>query len=366
MPRGASMRRSVDDQSTAMQMVRVANNSNTAVHVVDPRGLQTVGDTAAMLETLAYGTGGELHRTNDMSTAMDRIVAQTTATYLLGYTKEIAQDGRFHEIKVRVKRGGYDVRSRAGYWAPRATEVERAKAVAAAAVLPEPIATAFASLNPASSSRLVDLWTAAWPLADGRSVLTVAWTPVPNTPAASTPATVTVTVTERDAAAVEKTVEQAGTAFEIGASSPVQLSLRVLDKAGEILDRETRSIAPAPADTPLALTASLHLARSPAEMRALSAANPPIHAGREFVRSDRLLIRIRAFGRSSAGAEITGRLIDRRGATLVPLAVGGPANGFYQVDLPLASIAPGDFAVVIEAKSGEARAEVIVPLRVRR
>jgi hypothetical protein len=65
-------------------------------------------------------------------------------------------------------------------------------------------------------------------------------------------------------------------------------------------------------------------------------------------------------------ATLAGRLVDRRGATLIPLAISGSADGWHQLDLPLASIAPGDFAVVIEAQSGEERAETVVPLRVKR
>ena len=237
MPSGPAMRREMDDQNTAVDMVRTANDSNTAVHVLDPRGLEATAGSALMLETLAYGSGGELHRSNDLGGAVQRIVSQTSATYLLGYTKDMPQDGRFHEIKVRVKPGGYDVRARAGYWAPKAEDVARAKAVAAAAVLPEPIAAAFASLNPASSSRLVDIWTGIWPVAEGRSLLTVAWTRVPAVPGASTPAAVSVRVTSGSGAPVEQLVEPGGTTFEIGNGS-AQLSVRVLDKAGEILDRE--------------------------------------------------------------------------------------------------------------------------------
>ena len=33
------MRREMDDQNIAIDMVRTANDSNTAVHVLDPRGL---------------------------------------------------------------------------------------------------------------------------------------------------------------------------------------------------------------------------------------------------------------------------------------------------------------------------------------
>jgi hypothetical protein len=305
-----------------------------------------------------------LHRTNDLGASVQRIVSQASATYLLGYTRDLPQDGRFHEIKVRVKRGGYEVRARAGYWAPKAEDVARAKAVAAAAVLPEPIAVAFASLNPASSSRLVDIWTGTWPLADGRSLLTVAWTRVPAVPAGSMPGAVSVRLVLDKGSPVEKIVEPGGTTFEVGTGT-AQLALLVLDKSGEILDRENRTIQPVPA-TPLGLTPVVYLARTPAEARALSAPDAPVHAGREFVRTDRLVIRLRTYGTSAADAEVTGRLIDRRGATLIPLAIGGPSNGWHHLDLPLASIAPGDFAVVFEARSGEQRAEAVVPLRVRR
>ena len=362
-----AIRRDIDDQNTAIDMVRTANDSNTAVHVLDPRGLQVAGSSSLMLETLAYGSGGELHRTNDLGGAIEHIVSQASATYLLGYTRDMPQDGRFHEIKVRVKRGGYEVRARAGYWAPKAEDVARAKAVAAAAVLPEPIAAAFASLNPASSSRLVDIWTGTWPLADGRSLLTVAWTRVPAVPAGSMPATVSVRLTSGSGAPVEQVVAPGGTTFEIGTGSAQLAVLDVLvrDKSGEILDREKRTIRLAP-ETALGLTPVVSVVRTPAEARTLSAPDAPAHAGREFVRTDRLAIRLRTYGTSAAAAEVTGRLIDRRGATLIPLAIAGPSNGWHHLDLPLASIAPGDFAIVFEARSGEHRAEAIVPLRVRR
>ena len=136
-------------------------------------------------------------------------------------------------------------------------------------------------------------------------------------------------------------------------------------KAGEILDRENRTIQPA-LERPLGLTPVVYVARTPAEARTLSDPTAPVHAGREFVRTDRLAIRLRTHGSSAADVEITGRLIDRRGATLIPLAIAGPSNGWHHVDLPLASIAPGDFAIVFEARSGEHRAEAVVPLRIRR
>jgi len=44
----------------------------------------------------------------------------------------------------------------------------------------------------------------------------------------------------------------------------------------------------------LGLTAVVRRAGNPAESRAPTAADAPVHAGRDFLRTDRLLIRIRA------------------------------------------------------------------------
>jgi hypothetical protein len=73
------------DLHQSLEMVRTANDSNTAVHVLDPRGLMASGIQTSLLDTLARGTGGDVHRANDMGTAVRRIVDQATATYLLGY-----------------------------------------------------------------------------------------------------------------------------------------------------------------------------------------------------------------------------------------------------------------------------------------
>ena len=319
-----------------------------------------------MLETLASGSGGDVHRANDMSVAVQRIVGQAAATYLLGYTKEAVHDGRFHQIKVKVKRGGYDVRARNGYWAPALADVERARTAAAAAVLPPPIANAFASLNPAKSSRLVEVWTAIWPLPENRSLVSIAWTPIatpsPGPPGAEA-ATVSVGLTAGAEPPVEKVVDPGGTSFEIaGESRPGSRSASSTRPVkSSIASREPSKRLRVP--QALGLAATVHRARNVAETRALSAGDPPLHAGREFSRSDRVLIRIRAYGTQAQATAITARLIDRKGATLIALPITGRPGDWHRLDLPLASIAPGDFAVVIEARSGDDRAETVVPLR---
>ncbi len=93
------MNRYIDDENSARDIVRAANDSNTAVHIIDPRGLRVAGGMTAMLETLASGSGGEVHGDNDISAAVQRIVGQATATYLLGYTRERCTTAAFIRSK---------------------------------------------------------------------------------------------------------------------------------------------------------------------------------------------------------------------------------------------------------------------------
>jgi hypothetical protein len=114
-----------------------ANKNNVALYMVDPRGLavgefdvsdgnvdlQTdrnlLNQTMDTLRTLAVETDGRaIINRNDLVGGMKQIVSDVSAYYLIGYNSTQAPaDGKFHEIKVRVKRPGVQVRSRKGYWA---------------------------------------------------------------------------------------------------------------------------------------------------------------------------------------------------------------------------------------------------------
>ena len=121
-----------------------ANRSNTAIYAVDPRGLAT-GEfditrtcrppdqpAIAALQIAGHAArrwptktdGRAIVNRNDLAQGMKQIVRDSSAYYLLGYNSTQAPtDGKFHEIKVRVKRPGVQVRARKGYWAltPRRT-----------------------------------------------------------------------------------------------------------------------------------------------------------------------------------------------------------------------------------------------------
>ena len=115
----------------------MANKNNVAIYAVDPRGLPTsefdlsqpavsiqvdrqyLNATMDTLRVLAEQTDGRaIVNRNDIAAGMRQIVRDTSSYYLLGYNSTQApSDGRFHEIKVRVKRPGIQVRARKGYWA---------------------------------------------------------------------------------------------------------------------------------------------------------------------------------------------------------------------------------------------------------
>lgn len=74
------------------------------------------------LNKLSGETGGRVIRANNSRTTSDafqEIAAELRTQYLLGYTPtDRNADGTFRHIKVRAKRGHYDIQARRGYYAP--------------------------------------------------------------------------------------------------------------------------------------------------------------------------------------------------------------------------------------------------------
>jgi hypothetical protein len=65
---------------------------------------------------LAQGTGGfVIHETNDLTGAMAKIGKEQNEYYILGYTPPESEEGSCHTLRVKVNRGGTEVRARTGY-----------------------------------------------------------------------------------------------------------------------------------------------------------------------------------------------------------------------------------------------------------
>jgi hypothetical protein len=118
----------------------------------------------------------------------------------------------------------------------------------------------------------------------------------------------------------------------------------------------------------LALSAPILLrARTVADARILAEgrqASP--FAGREFNRTDHVFVRFTVYGAPASQATASARLTTKAGVSLLelPLAKMAGTETTYQVELPLASIARGDYLIAVAAAHGEERARALVPLRV--
>jgi len=77
-----------------------------------------------VLYQLAQGTGGfVITNSNDLLTGLQRIAKEQTQYYILGYTPTAADEGSCHVLKVKVDRGGTNVRYRSGYCNSKPTDV---------------------------------------------------------------------------------------------------------------------------------------------------------------------------------------------------------------------------------------------------
>ena len=178
------------------KIIQSANDSNTAIYTMDPRGI--VGGSSDVLRALASDTGGKSFQSNAPGASLKQIVKEASAFYLLGYVPpESPADGKFHRIKVRVKRPGVEVHARSGYFAPTLAGMESARKAVTAEELPPEISHALSTIAPRPNAAGA-LWTGVAPGSDGAPRVTVSWEPNDR----AHPAQVAVTATSADGHAV--------------------------------------------------------------------------------------------------------------------------------------------------------------------
>jgi VWFA-related protein len=384
-----------DMQRELQDVFDAANRANAAIYAVDPRGLSTgefdisenVGmrlsqdalrSTMASIQVLAENTDGRaIVNRNDLAKGMEQIIRDSSAYYLLGYNSTQApQDGKFHAIRVRTKRSGVQIRARKGYWA--LTPVETARATAPPKPGPPPAVTrAIASISPAGGNRrYVRTWFGTAPGENGRTRMTFVWEAVPPTPGMrrEDPTGVALTVAspagdEYFSGRVPVAGGVRGTAsFDV---KPGRVRVRMaVERGSEALDTEEREVTVPDLTAPdLVLgTPRLFTARNGREFQEISSdltLTPT--ASREFRRTERLLVRFNAFGKPEGPLTITARLLNRQGQRMADLPVTPPAGDGAPnvVDLPLASLAMGEYLLEISASAnGQLAATELVAFRV--
>jgi VWFA-related protein len=92
------------------------NNPNNAPRSILPQMPTSATTNQQILQSLAEGTGGfSIYNTNDLLGGLDRIARDQNEFYLLGYVPASSPEGSCHTLKVKMERGGMQVRSRSGY-----------------------------------------------------------------------------------------------------------------------------------------------------------------------------------------------------------------------------------------------------------
>lgn len=398
----ADMVGQMDVQQEMQEVFSAASRSNTALYTVDPRGLATgefdisenVGtsrsnaslrQTQDTLRVLAEETDGRaIVNRNDLARAMKQIVADSSAYYLIGYSSTQApQDGKFHEIKVRVKRPGTDVRARKGYWALSAADATRVTTVAKPGP-PPAVGRALASISEPARGRLVRTWVGTSRGTDGKTRVTFVWEALPPTPGVKreTPTSVSLIAASTDgetyfrgevpdpvtaAAAVAATTRPgATTTFEV---PPGRLQLRMsINGAGGSIDSDDREVfVPDLTGAELGIgTPRVYIARTPREFQAISRDEGAVPtASREFRRTDRMVVRAETFAPGAAATTLTSRLLNKQGQKMADVPVTQPAVGPSSlIDLPLAALAPGEYLLeLVAASEGLASATELIAFR---
>jgi VWFA-related protein len=386
-----------DLQREIQDVFDAANRSNTSIYAVDPRGLasgefdisENVGmrmsqdslrSTMATLQTLAENTDGRaIVNRNDLAKGMEQIVRDSSAYYLLGYNSADApQDGKFHAIRVRVKRPGTQVRARKGYWALTPADVTRVTTAANKPGPPREVTRALAAINsPGGGRRLIRTWFGTEPGADGRTKVTFVWEPMPGVPGVRRDEPRQVALTATSVAGAEFFDGRVSTGAGRGASvsfevdpGRVRLRMAVEGDGNSELDVEEREVTvPDLTSGDLMIgTPRLFVARTGREFQQLAAdPSPTPTAQREFRRTERLLVRFDAFGRRAGALTLGARLLNKQGQKMVDLPVNAAsADGQpHAVDLPLSSLAMGEYLLELSAGSeGSDPATELVAFRV--
>ena len=369
-------------------LVRVATRFRVLLYAFDPGAVpappmdaaSTDGDAAAdpssVLQALARQTGGDaLPAGQDLLTAFQRVSKDLDSYYVLTFTPTIANDGRFHSLQITTSRRDAQVRTRSGYWAPLQSEIRAARVE-----LPSMLPTRELRRSP-----LIESWFGQTVEPDGRRRIIFTWTPAAaRAPARGRP------VSRPDVVALKVTTLSGAVLFEgeVAAARPggtsgvrphsavfqatpgrLQFDLTILQADGTKLDAGALDfdVPTVRGATPVILPPQVLSAASAREFRDISAdAGAAPLPGREFRRTERLLLRVPTFEPGGHAVEVSAKLVNRVGAVLVNLTPMPEQSGqpLTQFDLPLASFAPGEYSIEVAARSDGGIARELIRFRI--
>jgi hypothetical protein len=303
-----------------------------------------------------YTDGTWVVNTNNIDGALQRIVADLSSYYLLGYYSTNSKlDGRFRNITVRVKRPGVRVRSRRGYRGRTADDV----ITPGAAERPSPISSALTPVVGVSARSAFRIRASSWVKQgssgassgafwvvgelDYRTQRELAWT-------ASAKAEVVVVAADGKeimSRTLDVKTAEGPFAFDVPESGELptgEYAVRVRLKSDADNTLSVSDTARVVLDKAATLSEAVMWRRGPTTgLQHRRTADP------RFQRSERIRLELATMTATSAAA----RLLDRSGKPLaIPVQVTGrpDATSAFQwivVDVSLAPLAPADYAIEV-------------------
>jgi hypothetical protein len=407
-----------DVYSRMRDVIDAANRNNTSFYSLDPRGLapfeygfddlpfgpppsfatdsRALRMTQDTLRSLSEETDGRaIVNRNTLLQGLAQVTRDSSFYYLLGYTSAAPNDGKFHEITVRVKKRDLNVRARRGFWAARPED-----AIRVANPTPDvakPVQTALASIaTSVQAGKYVRTWIGSERGEGGNTRVTLVWEPLPFPPGDRREPAGRVSLLAATAAgnvvyrgrAPERPVVAAVTTGSLGSSAAsavpstppqrltfdappgkVELRITVEGSTGGTLDQEIRDIEVPDFTSPQVTmsTPRLYRARTLPELRTITAdPNAIPAASRDFSRTERVLIRFSAYGPGTERPEATAVLLNRGGTKVsdVPIAVSTVPGTTHEITLGLNTIAAGEYLVEVTVKGPSGETKTLIPFRV--
>ncbi len=374
-------RRLPDLQSLA----RAASRSRVMLYAVDPG---SPGDSSAepyadaddsaqaLLMSIARDTGGmALSKGSDVLPVLRRLSQDLDSYYVLTYQSSNPRDGRYHTFSLTSRRRDVQLRTRAGYWAP-----PEFRAVARTGP------PSLALMRPLKRSPLIQSWLGTTVQPDGSRRVTFTWVP------SATPSAVSRALGRPEVVALKVSTPAGKMLFEgdvlpantgsagtsradsavfVTPPGRLQFDLDIRRADGSKLDVGMEDVdlpeyKPGP---PVILQPQIFRAASAREFRALlENANAAPMPGRNFRRTERLLMRIPTFDPAGADVQVSARLMNKTGVVLLDLPVAGgntaEADAVRQFELPLARYAPGEYSLEVSAESASGIARQLIQFRI--
>jgi hypothetical protein len=138
---------------------------------------------------------------------------------------------------------------------------------------------------------------------------------------------------------------------------------------GQVLDSSTRELTvPDYTKVQVSLgTPRLYRGRTARDLQTIRtdpAATPAVE--RVFSRTERLLLRVESYAPGDTRPAVTAKLLNRAGAMMSDLTLQAGPAGLFEAELPLSSLAAGEYLIELTAKSESGTAQDTIAFRVGR